>query len=101
MTEEKSKFLFSIIVPVYNTELLYRMSRSSVLPAGSYGLVGVPDAVFDNVTAVLYKKKVGSAHSEKVLSRKIRLLLKHKHIVDNSDCCLKVLFLDTDNDIKL
>ena len=51
---QNGKFPLQIIT-VDNAEFFYGMGRSAVVPAGTHLLVGIPDAVLQDITAVLLK----------------------------------------------
>jgi hypothetical protein len=51
------------IVAVYNSEFLYCVGGRAVLPAGTHLPVGVPDAVFKDVSAVCDEQLIRAAHT--------------------------------------
>ena len=58
------------IVAVHNAEFLDGMGRRAVLPAGSHLPIGVPDAVRQNIPAVLNEDLIGFAHAQHLTSQK-------------------------------
>ena len=60
--QRQDREFFREIVAVYNPELLDRMGGSPILPARANLTVGVPNAVVENITTVLNKDFVCSAH---------------------------------------
>ena len=56
------------VVAVDDAEFLHRVGGGAVVPAGTDGLVRVPDAVFQDITAVLLKYFVGAAHRRALLA---------------------------------
>ena len=54
--------LFLEIIPVDDAEFFDGMGRGTVLPAGANALIGVPDAVIQNLPDILHKDLVSVTH---------------------------------------
>ena len=58
----KNREFFRKIIAVDYTKTLYRVSRCAVFPTGAHGKICIPCPVIQNITAILNKYLISSAH---------------------------------------